>query len=76
MGANDLWSGQLSEVKHFLEFRTGYPLRTLPVRRCQIDQRDIARAFEYLEKLERRATFLIERSNFAVENEAFGRQQL
>src|SRR6516225_9416056 len=34
MGANDLWSGQRSEVKHFLKFRTGYPLRTLPVRRC------------------------------------------
>jgi hypothetical protein len=29
-----------------------------------------------LEKLERGATFLIERSNFAVEDEVFGRQQL
>jgi hypothetical protein len=35
----------------------------------KIDQRDITRAFEYLEKLERRATFLIQRSNFAVEDE-------
>ena len=52
----------------------------LPIQKEQvkgkIDQRDITRAFEYLEKLERRATFLVERSNFAVENEAFGRQQL
>jgi len=23
-----------SEVKHFLKFRSGYPLRTLPVGRC------------------------------------------
>jgi hypothetical protein len=41
----------------------------------KIDQRDITRAFEYLEQLERRATFLIKRRNFAIEDHAFGCQQ-
>jgi hypothetical protein len=33
-------------------------------------------AFVILKQLKGRPTFFIERSNFAVENEAFGRQQL
>src|SRR5262249_9617395 len=42
----------------------------------KIDQRDTSRAFEYLEKLQRGSAFLIERDDFTIENNAFGRQQL
>ena len=42
----------------------------------KIDQRHTSRAFEYLEKLERRAAFLIERGNFAVEDNLVDGQKL
>jgi hypothetical protein len=40
-----------------------FPIQKEQIKR-KIDQRDITRAFEYLEQLERRAAFLIKRSKF------------